>query len=156
MRNMDRKRKALCGALGVYVGCLIGAFIVPHNWILGTIWVLDIVAILVLAAFCTFLEKPPEDRLPYWSVPLIYGAVPISHDYMIALRRLQPAEGGGYVATIPQLGTGTFNGVGEAPEEALRRLNEIYNYLRPELEAEGVPFAPPVDDHGKLIELEGV
>jgi hypothetical protein len=70
---------------------------------------------------------------------------PITHDYAVVVRRLRPEEGGGFIATIPQLGTGTFNGVGETPEEALRGLDCIYNYLRPTMEGEFM-FPPPKDE----------
>jgi hypothetical protein len=69
----------------------------------------------------------------------------ITHDYVVAIRRLRPEEGAGYAATIPQLGTGTFNGVGETPEEALRGLDILYNYLRPTMEVEFM-FPQPQDE----------
>jgi hypothetical protein len=69
----------------------------------------------------------------------------ITHDYVVAIRRLHPEEGGGYVATIPQLGTGAFNGVGETPEEALRGLDFIYYHLRPTLAGEFM-FPHPQDE----------
>lgn len=55
--------------------------------------------------------------------------IEISHSYTIALRRLRDEEGGGFVATIPQLGDGAFNGDGDTPEEALKNLAEIYDWL---------------------------
>jgi predicted RNase H-like HicB family nuclease len=53
----------------------------------------------------------------------------LTHDYVVTLRRLQPEEGGGYGAAIPQLGTGAFCSCGETIEEALNSLQDLYVWL---------------------------
>ena len=73
----------------------------------------------------------------------------LSHDYVVALRRLREEEGGGYIATIPQLGIGAFCGDGETPEEALAALEGIYTHLHDRWTAEGkgeALFPEPVDE----------
>lgn len=57
-----------------------------------------------------------------------------NHDYAILIRRLQPEEGGGFMACIPQCGWATLVGDGETPEEALSHLQEIYEHLGPDTE----------------------
>src|SRR5205823_5614488 len=63
--------------------------------------------------------------------------------YPVELRALTPAEGGGWMATIPQLGSHTFVGDGETPEEALRALDELRQELIPQLVAKGVALPEP-------------
>jgi predicted RNase H-like HicB family nuclease len=70
-----------------------------------------------------------------------------SHDYVVAIRRLQPEEGGGYMACIPQLGRGAFNGNGDTIEEALNGLQSCYEWLKEEFEDDGsFVFPEPLDE----------
>jgi hypothetical protein len=50
---------------------------------------------------------------------------------------LAPEEGGGYAASIPQLGSRTFVAVGERAAEELESLDALRQILIPELLAEG-------------------
>jgi predicted RNase H-like HicB family nuclease len=52
-------------------------------------------------------------------------------------------DGGGYMATIPQLGSWTFVGDGETPEEALASLNAIKAELFEEMLERGLPIPEP-------------
>jgi predicted RNase H-like HicB family nuclease len=63
--------------------------------------------------------------------------------YPIELRELSPEEGGGWMATIPQLGSMTFIGDGDTPEEALQFLDEVRRDLIPRLIAKGVELPEP-------------
>jgi hypothetical protein len=54
---------------------------------------------------------------------------PFEHPYLVAVRRLTPEEGGGYTATIPQLGINALNSTGETPAEALHGLNILWRHL---------------------------
>ncbi|MBI2300288.1 MAG: toxin-antitoxin system HicB family antitoxin [Armatimonadetes bacterium] len=53
----------------------------------------------------------------------------MARPYVVKLRRLLPAEGGGFVASIPQLGEWAYHGAGETPSEALAELGSIQRYL---------------------------
>ncbi len=63
--------------------------------------------------------------------------------YPIELRELAPEEGGGWMATIPQLSSMTFVGDGETAGEALESLEAIRTYLIPQLIQEGVDLPEP-------------
>lgn len=63
--------------------------------------------------------------------------------YPICLRELSPEEGGGYLATIPQLGSKTFAADGETQPEALAALDELRQILIPILIEEGGVFPEP-------------
>lgn len=70
-----------------------------------------------------------------------------SHEYIVAIRRLSMEEGGGYAATIPQLGRMTFCSTGETPEEALNSLQELYLWLEEDFKNdEQIKFPPPMDE----------
>ena len=70
----------------------------------------------------------------------------LSLDYAVSIRRLTDAEGGGYVATIPQLGAKTFVAIGETREEALDALEELRQYLIPLLVSEGAVLPEPQEE----------
>lgn len=63
--------------------------------------------------------------------------------YAVELRPLSAEEGGGYVATIPQLGRKTFVAVADTPQEALEALEELKGILVPSLLAKGVNLPEP-------------
>ena len=67
-------------------------------------------------------------------------------NYAVSLRRLTEAEGGGYAATIPQLGEKTFVAVGDTREEALDALEELRQYLIPIFIEEGTVLPEPQED----------
>lgn len=66
-----------------------------------------------------------------------------THSYLVAIRRLDPDEGGGYAACIPQLGSGAFNGCGDSPAAALNCLQECYDFMSEYLEKEKEDWAWP-------------
>ena len=63
--------------------------------------------------------------------------------YPVTLRELAIDEGGGFLATIPQLGSKTFIADGDTPEEALAALDGLRRMLIPELLAQNVPLPLP-------------
>lgn len=63
--------------------------------------------------------------------------------YPVVVRELAPEEGGGYVASIPQLGSGTFVATGETAGEALEALDALRRRLIPILLADGVELPEP-------------
>jgi predicted RNase H-like HicB family nuclease len=78
------------------------------------------------------------------------------HSYAIVIRRLQPEEGGGFMACIPQLGWLSLTGDGETPEEALHNLQDASRHFGQDLERicrerqekcfPGVPWIPYDED----------
>ncbi len=75
--------------------------------------------------------------------------------YPIRLQPLSPEDGGGYAASIPQLGDRTFVAVGETPAEALQALDELAQYLVPTLMAEGVELPEPHFERESLEQFSG-
>ena len=74
----------------------------------------------------------------------------LSLDYPVEIRRIPEDEGGGFMASIPFLGSYAFVGDGETPEEAYENLQvakrEIFkDYLRDGLE---IPEPPEDDEPG--------
>jgi antitoxin HicB len=65
--------------------------------------------------------------------------------YEIALKELPDDEGGGWMATIPQLGSYTFVGDGETPEEALANLEQLKRYLFEEALKKGTEIPLPIE-----------
>jgi len=76
-------------------------------------------------------------------------------NYAVSFRRLAEAEGGGYAATIPQLGDKTFVAVGDTREEALDGLEELRQYLIPLLVEEGAVLPEPQEDTDNLSAYSG-
>ena len=76
-------------------------------------------------------------------------------EYPVVLRKLRPDEGGGYLATIPQLGRMTFIADGETAQEALDSLDDLRKSLIPELINEGVVLPEPVLDEQSSEEYSG-
>lgn len=73
----------------------------------------------------------------------------LSLRYAVSLKELAPEDGGGYVASIPELGSKTFEAVGDTPQEALECLEEVRQTLIPRLVAEGVRLPEPKQEAEK-------
>lgn len=68
----------------------------------------------------------------------------MSLNYPVELRRLTADEGGGYMATIPQLGSYAFVGDGETPTDALAHLEVVKQDWFEELLSKDIAIAEPV------------
>lgn len=67
----------------------------------------------------------------------------LSRPYALRVRLLAAEEGGGWLATIPQLGESGYNGIGETEAEAIADLRELQRHLFERLAAKGEePPAP--------------
>ena len=67
----------------------------------------------------------------------------VSLDYPIEIRRIPKEDGGGYLASIPQLGEKAFRADGATIDEALVNLKKIKRYLLIDYLKEGLPIAEP-------------
>ena len=76
-------------------------------------------------------------------------------EYPISLRKLKDEEGGGYLATIPQLGSKTFIADGETPLQALAALNDLCRQVIPELIAQGIKLPEPTTEASDLSQYSG-
>lgn len=79
------------------------------------------------------------------------NAMPEAKDYLalrypVLVQELAPEEGGGYMATIPLLGSSTFVADGETAADAIAALDRLRRHLIPILVAKGVKLAEPDDD----------
>lgn len=63
--------------------------------------------------------------------------------YAVTLKELAPEDGGGYVASYPELGSKTFQSVADTPQEALEGLDEVRRVLIPMLVDEGMKIPEP-------------
>ena len=70
----------------------------------------------------------------------------LSLNYPIEIKKIPDEEGGGYVATIPQLGRYAFVGDGDTVEEALANLQKVKKYLFEKYLNEGIPIPEPTDE----------
>jgi len=70
----------------------------------------------------------------------------LRQNYPVVLQRVEESEGGGYRASIPQLGWRTFVAAGDTPQEALDNLEELRRLLIPELIARGEQLPDAVPD----------
>ncbi|MCL5105534.1 MAG: type II toxin-antitoxin system HicB family antitoxin [Armatimonadetes bacterium] len=70
----------------------------------------------------------------------------MSLDYPVEIRRIPESDGGGYIATIPSLGSYAFVGDGETPEEAYANLQETKRALFDEYLAQGLEIPEPPED----------
>lgn len=81
----------------------------------------------------------------------------MSLDYAVEVRRIDPNDGGGYIATIPFLGAHAFVGDGETPQEAYDNLEaakaEIFeDYIDRGLHIPEPPLRDDYEDYsGKLV-----
>ena len=77
------------------------------------------------------------------SEPLEYY---LSLDYPVEIRRIPDDLGGGFVATIPMLGSQAFVGDGETPQEAYENLQVAKAELFEEYLKDGIPIPEPPED----------
>ena len=70
-------------------------------------------------------------------------------DYTIEIKKIKEEDGGGYMASIPQLGKYAFVGDGATIEEAIENLNEIKEYLFERYLKEGIPIPEPLEEEEK-------
>lgn len=70
-------------------------------------------------------------------------------NYPIEINKLSAEEGGGYIATIPQLGKYAFVGDGETIEEAIKNLEEVKEILFKKYLKEGIPIPEPKREEEK-------
>jgi antitoxin HicB len=80
----------------------------------------------------------------------------LSLEYPAEIRHFAEGDGGGYQATIPMLGRGSFVGHGDTPEEAYENLQECKKEIFEELLADGVEILEPstedIDEYsGKFV-----
>ena len=81
----------------------------------------------------------------------------LSLDYPVEIRRIEESLGGGYVASIPTLGSQALVGDGETPQEAYENLQAAKKEIFAEYLQEGVAIPEPVDESeyedysGKLV-----
>lgn len=53
----------------------------------------------------------------------------MARPYGVKVEKLQPGDGGGYIASIPELGELSFTGTGDTEAEAFASLRELQRYL---------------------------
>lgn len=81
----------------------------------------------------------------------------LSLDYPVEIRRIEESLGGGYVASIPTLGSQAFVGDGETPQEAYENLQAAKKEIFEEYLEKGIAIPEPVDQteyeeySGKLL-----
>ena len=75
--------------------------------------------------------------------------------YPVTIRELTPEEGGGYMATIPQLGSSTFVADGETAVEALEALEALRRHLIPKLLEDGEELPEPADEKEPIEQYSG-
>lgn len=68
----------------------------------------------------------------------------LSLDYPVEIRRIDESLGGGYVATIPSLGSQAFVGDGDTPQQAYDNLQAAKKEIFAEYLHHGVPIPEPV------------
>lgn len=81
----------------------------------------------------------------------------LSLDYPVEIRRIDDSLGGGYVASIPSLGSQAFVGDGETPQEAYENLQAAKKEIFEDYLKEGIPIPEPIHESeyegysGKLV-----
>lgn len=81
----------------------------------------------------------------------------LSLDYPVEIRRIDDSLGGGYVASIPSLGSQAFVGDGETPQEAYENLQAAKKEIFEDYLNEGIPIPEPIHESkyegysGKLV-----
>jgi len=70
----------------------------------------------------------------------------MSLDYAVEIHKIEGDLGGGYVATIPELGSQAFVGDGETPQEAYENLMAAKAELFEEYLKQGLPIPEPGAD----------
>ena len=79
----------------------------------------------------------------------------LSLRYPVTVRELAPEDGGGYMASIPQLGSATFVADGETAAEALEALDALRRHLIPHLLREGEELPEPADENETIEQYSG-
>jgi len=64
-------------------------------------------------------------------------------DYPVEIRKISKEDGGGYLASIPQLGARAFCADGETMDEALANLEKVKKNLFEDYLKEGIPIPEP-------------
>jgi antitoxin HicB len=75
-------------------------------------------------------------------------------NYPIELQQLDKNDGGGYIASIPELGKDAFTGYGETVEEAIEDLNDTKEMLFTDYLEQAIEIPPPSKDEdysGKFV-----
>ncbi len=72
-------------------------------------------------------------------------------DFKIIISTIPKDEGGGYNATIPQLGERLFQAYGDTPDEALNNLNEIKEIAFKEYIKKGLEIPEPVNETPEIL-----
>ena len=81
----------------------------------------------------------------------------LSLDYPVEIRRIDEGLGGGYMASIPTLGSQAFVGDGETPQEAYENLQAAKREIFTDYLEHGVAIPEPVEEadyerySGKLV-----
>lgn len=74
-------------------------------------------------------------------------------DYPIVIEKIEKEDGGGFNASIPQLGGKAFVGTGETPNEAIKNLDEIKKILFTRYWINGIPIPEPQKE--KIEDVSG-
>lgn len=64
-------------------------------------------------------------------------------EYKIIIKEIPDEDGGGFEASIPELGEDAFVGSGETKEEAVKNLNALKNKLFKDYREKGIKIPPP-------------
>lgn len=64
-------------------------------------------------------------------------------NYPVEIKKIPKEDGGGYSATIPQLGEKAFRADGKTVERALANLKKVKRYLFTDYMEEGIPIPEP-------------
>ncbi|MFP4527450.1 MAG: toxin-antitoxin system HicB family antitoxin [Candidatus Kapaibacterium sp.] len=75
-------------------------------------------------------------------------------DYDINIHKFSEEEGGGYEASIPQLGRHSFLGVGDTIEEAIDDLNDMKEFLFEKILSEGKEIPDPTPKEEELEDFD--
>ncbi len=70
-------------------------------------------------------------------------------NYPIEIKKIPEEQGGGYSASIPQLGRYAFIGDGDTIQEAVENLQEVKKYLFEKYLEEGIPIPEPFEEDDK-------
>lgn len=70
----------------------------------------------------------------------------MSLSYPTEIRRIADEDGGGYMATVPYLGSYAFVGDGDTPDEALRNLEDTKRELFEDYLRDGLEIPEPPED----------
>ena len=71
--------------------------------------------------------------------------------YAVELETIDPELGGGYIASIPELGKKAFRGYGETADEALTELENVKWHLFSKYLSNGIPVPLPEVSEEKVF-----